>query len=123
LAQFEPSRYDDPQLRAFAAQKVEVYPDPAVKGSGAKVDIEMDDGTAHSARCEHPLGSFENPLSRAQIERKFRTYAEGALPNAAADAVVQAVDRLEDFGSVGKLMALLNNGSTRDSSRGMAAAE
>ena len=59
---WQPNRYDDPALRAFAAQKVEVYADPAVKGSGAKVDIEMDDGTAHSARCEHPLGSFENPL-------------------------------------------------------------
>jgi 2-methylcitrate dehydratase PrpD len=117
LAQFEPNRYDDPALRAFAAQKVEVYPDAAVKGSGAKVDIEMQDGTAHSARCEHPLGAFENPLSRAQIEQKFRTYAAGALPDAAADAVVKAVDRLEDFGSVGKLMALLNSGGLRASSR------
>jgi 2-methylcitrate dehydratase PrpD len=123
LAQFEPNRYDDPALRAFAAQKVEVYPDPVVKGSGAKVDIEMDDGTAHSARCEHPLGSFENPVSRAQIEQKFRTYAAGVLPDAAADAVVKAIDRLEDFGSVGELMALLKSGGPRASSGVMAAAE
>ena len=84
LAQFEPNRYDDPQLRAFAAQKVEVYADPAIKGSGAKVDIAMDDGTVLSARCEHPLGSFENPLSRAQIEQKFRTYAAGVISDADA---------------------------------------
>jgi 2-methylcitrate dehydratase PrpD len=119
LAQFEPARYDDAKLRAFAAQKVEVYPDPAVKGSGAKVDIAMDDGTAFAARCEHPLGSFENPLSRAQIEQKFRTYAAGVLSSADADAVVKAVDELEDFGSISKLMNLLRITTPR----AMAAAE
>jgi 2-methylcitrate dehydratase PrpD len=107
LAQFEPARYDDAKLRAFAAQNVEVYADPAVKGSGAAVDIAMDDDGIFSARCEHPLGSFENPLSRAQIERKFRTYATGVLSSTDADAVVKAVDRLEDFGSISKLMDLL----------------
>jgi 2-methylcitrate dehydratase PrpD len=120
LAQFEPGRYDDPKLRAFAAQNVEVYADPAVKGSGAKVDIAMDDGTTLSARCEHPLGGFENPLSRTQIEQKFRTYAAGVLTAAATDEVVAAVDRLEDFGSVSKLMDLLRNSAPP---RAMAAAE
>jgi 2-methylcitrate dehydratase PrpD len=120
LAQFEPNRYDDPKLRAFAAQKVEVYADPAVKGSQAKVDVTMDDGATFSARCEHPLGAFENPLSRAQIEQKFRTYAAGVLSDADADAVVKAVDGLENFGSVRKLMDLLRGNAAP---RAMAAAE
>jgi 2-methylcitrate dehydratase PrpD len=120
LAQFEPGRYDDPKLRAFAAQSVEVYADPAVKGSGAKVDIAMDDGTVLSARCEHPLGGFENPLSRTQIEQKFRTYAAGVLSAAVTDEVVAVVDRLEDLGSVSKLMDLLRDNATP---RAMAAAE
>jgi 2-methylcitrate dehydratase PrpD len=118
LAQFEPERYDDPKLRAFAAQKVEVYADPAVKGSQAKVDVMMDDGATFAAACEHPLGSCENPLSREQIEQKFRTYAAGVLSAADADAVVKAVDRLEDFGSISTLMDLL-----RTAPRAMAAAE
>ena len=119
LAQFEPSRYDDPKLRAFAAHNVEVYADPGVKGSGAKVDIVHDDGTTLSGHCEHPLGSFENPLSRAQIERKFRTYAADVLSGAAADAVLEAIDRLEEFGSISKLMNMLRGSA----SRAMAAAE
>jgi 2-methylcitrate dehydratase PrpD len=107
LAQFEPRRYDDPALRAFAAAKVEVRADAAVAGSQAIVDIAMADGTKLSARCDHPLGGSENPLSRAQIEGKFRSYAEGVLPDAHIADVLGAVDRLEDFGSVRKLMALL----------------
>jgi 2-methylcitrate dehydratase PrpD len=107
LAQFEPARYDDPKLRRFAAEQVEVRHDPAVDGSQAIVDVETTDGAMLSARCEHPLGSYENPLSRAQIEQKFRSYAKGALPDAHVADVIGAVDRLEDFGSVRKLMDLL----------------
>jgi len=120
LAQFESNRYDDPRLRSFAAEKVEVRADTAVAGSQAKVDVVMDDGKTFSARCEHPRGSAENPLSRGQIEQKFRCYAEGVIPDAHIAAIVAAVDRLEQFGSVGKLMELLR-GVPR--ARAMAAAE
>jgi 2-methylcitrate dehydratase PrpD len=120
LAQFEPNRYDDPKLRSFAAEKVEVRADATVSGSQAKVDIAMDDGTVLSARCDHPLGSFENPLSRAQIEQKFRSCAEGVLPDAHVADVIGAVDRLEEFGSVPKLMDLLRSSPRRQA---MAAAE
>ncbi len=121
LAQFEPDRYDDPKLRAFAAEKVEVRPDAAVSGSQSLVDVTMADGATYSARCDHPLGALENPLSRAQIEQKFRTYAAGILPDSHVDDVVKAIDRLEDFGSVRKLMDLLRAPRARPSA--MAAAE
>jgi 2-methylcitrate dehydratase PrpD len=118
LAQFEPKRYDDPKLRRFAAEQVEVRADSSVNGSQAVVDIEMADGRTLSARCEHPLGGFENPLSRAQIEQKFRTYAKDFLPDSQVAEVIGAVDRLEDFGSIRRLMDLL-----RTTPRAMAAAE
>jgi 2-methylcitrate dehydratase PrpD len=89
-----------------------------VGGSQAVVDIAMADGATLSARCEHPLGAFENPVSRAQIEQKFRTYAQGFLPDAHIADVIAAVERLEDFGSVRRLMDAL-----RAVPRAMAAAE
>jgi 2-methylcitrate dehydratase PrpD len=120
LAQFEPARYDDPKLRAFAAEKVEVRADASVNGSQAQVDIAMDDGTTLSARSEHPLGAFENPLSRQQIEQKFRLYAAGVIPEANIAGVIGAVDRLEELGSVRHLTGLLR-GAAR--TQAMAAAE
>ncbi len=89
----------------------------------------MDDGATFSARCEHPLGSRQNPLSRAQIEQKFRTYAAGVLPDAQTGEVLKAVNGLEDFGSVRKLMDLLRAPGARHDARNnarndaMAAAE
>jgi 2-methylcitrate dehydratase PrpD len=118
LAQFEPGRYDDPELRRFAAERVDAYGDNSVEGSQAKVDIEMDGGAVLSARCEHPLGSFENPLSRNQIAEKFRTYARGVMPDAGIAGVIEAVEHLEDFGAIGGLMDML-----RAAPRAMAAAE
>ena len=120
LAQFESDRYDDAKLRGFAAEKVEVRPDPSVAGSQALVEIVMDDGATFSARCERPLGSAENPLARGQIEQKFRLYAEGVIAEANIAGVIAAVDRLEEFGSVRKLMDLLR-GAPR--ARAMVAAE
>ncbi len=122
LAQFDPSRYDDPKLRAFAAEKVEVRADASVDDSQAKVDIAMDDGAVLTASCEHPLGSSENPASRAQVEQKFRRYAEGVIPQANVARVIGAVDRLEELGSVRQLMDWLR-GERRIGAGAMAAAE
>jgi 2-methylcitrate dehydratase PrpD len=107
LAQFEPNRYDDQQLRRFAAERVEVRADASVSGSQADVQVETD-GATYSARCEHPLGSYENPVSRAQIENKFATYAKGALPDGAIADVIGTVNRLEHLVSVRTLMAHLS---------------
>jgi 2-methylcitrate dehydratase PrpD len=107
LAQFEPARYDDAKLRRFAADQVEVRADPSVRGSQASVDIDTAAGATLSARCEHPLGAFEDPLSRRQIEQKFRTYAEAVLSEAQVADVIGAIAGLEDFGSIRALMDLL----------------
>jgi 2-methylcitrate dehydratase PrpD len=107
LSQFEPKRYNDPVLRQAAAELIEVRPDPAIKGNDCAVEIEMADGNKFSARCQHPRGSYENPLSRAQIESKFRTYAKGVLTDAQAEETIALVGRLEDLASARKLMDLL----------------
>jgi 2-methylcitrate dehydratase PrpD len=89
-------------------EQVEVTADPALKGVEAAVEVEMIDGSKLSARCVHPRGSYENPLSRAEVEGKFRTYAKGVLPDATTDEIIGAVNRLEDLASVRKLMDLLH---------------
>jgi 2-methylcitrate dehydratase len=107
LAQYEPDRYDDPKLRRAAVEQVEVRPNPALSGIQSAVEIEMDDGAMHSGRCDHPRGSYENPLTRQQIEGKFRTYAKGVLADTDVEEVIDAVNRLEDCASVRRLMDLL----------------
>jgi 2-methylcitrate dehydratase PrpD len=107
LAQFEPGRYDDPVLKRAAAEQVEIRPDPALAGVQATAEIELADGAKLSARCDHPRGSAENPLSRGEIEQKLRTYAPDRIAAGAIDEVVRSVDRLEELASVRDLMDAL----------------
>jgi 2-methylcitrate dehydratase PrpD len=113
LAQFEPARYDDPKLRRAAAEQVEIHADPALTGVQATAEIELADGARLSARCDYPRGAAENPLSRTQIEAKFRTYAPARLAHDVVEKVITAVDRLEDLGSVAGLMELLREAPRR----------
>jgi len=106
LAQFEPARYDDPKMRRAAAEQIELRADATLSGVQAVVEIESD-GATFKARCDHPRGSAENPLSRAQIEGKFRTYADGVLSPSAIAGTIDAVGDLEKLGSVRKLMEML----------------
>ena len=113
LAQFEPGRYDYPNLRRFAAEQVEVKADPALTGVQALVEAETVEGKTLAVRCDHPRGSAENPLSRAQIEAKFRTYAKDRLTESRVEEVIRTVSRLEDLGSTRKLMDMLRAGDDR----------
>ena len=107
LVQFEPARYDDPKLRKFAAEQVEVKLDPALTGVQAVVEAETTDGRKLAVRCEHSKGSPEYPLTRGEIEEKFRVYAKGRLPAAQIEEVIATVARLEDLKSTPRLMDLL----------------
>lgn len=104
LAQFEPSRYDDEKLRRFAAQCVEVRADGMVSGSQAHIEVETTDGAKLTARCQHPLGSYENPLSRVQIEEKFAAYAKGVLSDVEIANALSSVNGLEHVASARSLM-------------------
>ena len=64
-------------------------PDPSLTGMQTRRSrSRWRTAQAASVRCEHPRGSYENPLTRAQIEDKFRTYAKGVLPDAATEEIV-----------------------------------
>lgn len=107
LAQFEPARYNDPKLVRFASDQVEVTPDPALIGSQALVEAKTVDGSTIAVRCINPRGAPENPLARAQVEGKFRTYAKTRLPDSHVEEVISLVSRLEELGSTRRLMDIL----------------
>jgi 2-methylcitrate dehydratase PrpD len=109
LSQFEPERYNDPKLKSFAAEQVEVREDPSLSGVQAIVEVETADGRTIKVRSDTPRGSPENRLTRAQIESKFRTYARDRLADKRIEEVIATVARLEELPSVAKLMGLLRS--------------
>jgi 2-methylcitrate dehydratase PrpD len=110
LAQFEPARYNDSKLARFAAEQVETKVEPALTGTQAVVEADLADGRTVSVRCDYSKGSPENPLSRAEIEEKFRHYGKGVLAPARIEEAIAAITKLEGLKSVRGLMDLLRAG-------------
>lgn len=108
LDQFEPARYNDAKLRRFAAEQVEIIPDPTLSGAQAVVEAEMRNGQKLSIRCEVAKGSPENPLTRQEIEGKLRCGAQGILPSEQVEAIIDAVSHLEELESARTLMEHLS---------------
>lgn len=69
--------------------------------------VTLDQGGGPQTRTvHHPLGDVANPMSREQIEEKFRVLAEDILSVEAIAAVIAAVDRLTHDGAAPLYAAL-----------------
>lgn len=108
LKQFEPECYDAPELRAFAAERVEIVADEAMPGGKCRAELVTRGGETLTGMCENPLGTPENPMSREQVEDKFRTYAGGMLSADQVEAALAAIMDLENQKSVKAFVGLLN---------------
>ena len=65
---------------------------PAVRG--ARVAIYMKDGNKYEATCLYPKGEPENPLSRQELEDKFRGLAMyGGLSSGECDEVISEIKK------------------------------
>jgi 2-methylcitrate dehydratase PrpD len=107
LDQFEPRRYQDPAVGAFAREKVKVEIDPRVEGTGAAVEISTTEGAVHADRRAAPKGDPSDPLTRAEIEEKFRTAAAGFLPDATVKRIIALTGNLEALADVRELTRAL----------------
>jgi 2-methylcitrate dehydratase PrpD len=107
LDQFEPGRFQDPAVGAFAREKVKVEIDPKVEGTGAALEIRTTDGAVHSDRRAAPKGDPTDPLTRAEIEEKLRTAAAGFMPEATVKRIIALVGGLERVADVRELANVL----------------
>ena len=107
LDQFEPERFRDPAVDAFARERVKVEIDARVEGTGAAIEVRTVDGAVHTDRRAAPKGDPTDPLTRAEIEDKLRTAAAGFLPDDAVKRVIALIGDLEHLGNVRELLAAL----------------
>jgi 2-methylcitrate dehydratase PrpD len=107
LDQFDPRRYQDATVGAFARQRVKVEIDPQVEGTGVAVEVRTADGKLHSDRRAAPKGDPTDPLSRSEIEEKLRTAAAGHLSADAVKTIISLVGGLENLRDMRELTEVL----------------
>ena len=68
-----------------------------------QMTVVMRSGATHDAAVEYHRGHYMNPMSEAEVERKFRRLAGGVLPDAKVDRLLErlwTLDAAEDVGEV-----------------------
>lgn len=97
----------DPALRAFQ-DKVEATLNPAFAADATEVTVAMTDGTTHVCRIDHGIGSALNPMSDADLERKFVELSEPVIGAARTRELVSkswGVATLADAGELARASA------------------
>ena len=95
---YHPDRMADPALAALQAKVATTVPDPAFDATyawkqGARVEITITDGRVLERTVHGQRGSMHDPLSDAEIERKFQVLTEGRLDPRIPEVVRSLPDR------------------------------
>ena len=101
---FKPGRIDRPEVQAMIP-KVKVYTDEETdrlypQRRGGVVTLVMKDGSRLTERVLDPKGEGENPMSDADLERKFTSNCEPIVGAGKCARLLEAVWRFESLDSL-----------------------
>jgi 2-methylcitrate dehydratase len=111
LAQFDPKRFKDPALLDLVA-KVKIHRDAGLSarypaGIPNRITVKMQDGRTLVKEVEFPRGHARNPMTDAEVEKKFRTLVEPRYGKERANQLLAACWNLEKLKDAGELVRLL----------------
>jgi 2-methylcitrate dehydratase len=111
IEDFEEPRYRDPKALAFI-KKIKVEMDPALTTSGGDVlgcrmEITLNNGSVQKADMPYPPGSYQNPATDQQVQRKFVDLAEGALGQPGAQRAMEVILSIETQRDLKQLVTVL----------------
>jgi 2-methylcitrate dehydratase len=101
---YTPEKLHDPRIVAFM-RKITVKEDPAFatpagNAPSARITVTLDDGRRTTRQVDNMPGFPGQPMSRADVERKFRSNVGKRWPQERTDAILQALwalDRTDDL--------------------------
>ena len=101
----------DPDIRELG-KKVRLEVDSEIEATfpakrGARVTIKLKDGASYAVKLEGPKGSPDNPMTRAEVQDKFRNLACAVLPTARAEEIITMTAGLRDLKNIATLCKLL----------------
>jgi 2-methylcitrate dehydratase PrpD len=111
--QFTEEMVSDPATIEFIHKRIETMPDEELDKAGALgrhaiwMEVWLKDGRRVTGRADQRKGSPQNPMSRADIQRKYRNLASRILPEKRVNAIEELVLDLENVKDVRELSRLL----------------
>lgn len=101
----------DPEILALA-KRVKYVPDMGLNElagdtAPSKVTIKLKNGTIYEARVDYARGTVQNPMTKEELEDKFRGLASAVISDKQLENIIQTVRSLEELDNVCKLGSLL----------------
>lgn len=112
--QYSNEKLADPKLQSFM-QKVHAYVDADIESMGvayrhaSRVKVTTNKGEVFLQEILDRRGSPENPLSKHDIQFKFRNVVSGVLDESKINQMIQLVDRMEELTDLAPIIALLTS--------------
>jgi 2-methylcitrate dehydratase PrpD len=112
IVQYSPEKLRDKKVLELA-RKVRVTADPEMdrmQNAGkwpSRIQVVTKSGKSFEAFVEYPKGSPQNPLTDAEIQKKFTRLSERILSRERMEKVIQAIVELENINNVTTLVNLL----------------
>ena len=88
--------------------KVTTQHDDTLKGDAAIVTITLKNGTSHTCRIDHCIGSAANPMTNDQLTHKFTNLAEPVIGPSRTKEMVErgwATESAADVGDTARAAA------------------
>ncbi len=113
LTQFAPKRFTDPALLDLVA-KVKVHRDAALsarypRSIPNRLTVTLSNGKQLVREVEFPRGHARNPMTDAEVERKFRTLVEPRYGKPRADRLLASCWELEKLKGANELVQLFGS--------------
>jgi len=110
-ASFESQRYLDASLRPLM-NRIRVSESPELtrrfpQELGSQIDVVTRSGQRFTERAIYPKGHRQNPMTDADVERKFRDLSADVLGAARADAALHALWHLDQAPRIGPVLDAL----------------
>ncbi len=109
LGTFAPRRLLDPKMREFMA-RIEVREDPSLTAAypgriANRVTLKLKDGRRLSKTVDDPKGHTTNPMTKEQVEAKFRGLTKRFLPDRQVERIIENVWSIDRRSDVSGLVA------------------
>lgn len=113
LTSLGPARVEDPALRRFMAERVELVAVPALTREHSRVTVTLADGRTLTAEADAAKGTRANPASLDDLGVKFRHCAAGRLTAADTEELLGLLAGIEEVADPARILELLRAAGPR----------
>ena len=113
LDSLESRHVDDPDLRRFMRERIEMVADPSQIMGRSKVTVTLKDGTSKSVQTDAARGAPGNPATLDDLRAKYARCVEGRLSHADAAELLDLLVRFDQVDDLGRFFQLLGSAHER----------